>query len=112
MFVRFQRRTELFLDRKTVSFKTDGGLEFCNKDLDNFLELQGIDQEETNPYTPKQNAVAEMYNLTALDGVKALLKSNGAAQRFWGEALLCFTYTWSRVCQKDYKKTPFENIQV
>ncbi|GBN83396.1 hypothetical protein AVEN_200222-1, partial [Araneus ventricosus] len=49
-----------------------------------------------------------MYNLTALDGVKTLLKSSGVAQKFWGEALLCFTYTWNRVCHKDGNKTPFE----
>ncbi|GBL76200.1 Retrovirus-related Pol polyprotein from transposon TNT 1-94 [Araneus ventricosus] len=97
-----------FLGRKIVSVKTDGGLEFCNKDLDNFLEQQGINHEKTNPYTPEQNGVAERYNLTALDGVKTLLKSSGVAQKFWGEALLCFTYTWNRVCHKDGNKTPFE----
>ncbi|GBN96026.1 Retrovirus-related Pol polyprotein from transposon TNT 1-94 [Araneus ventricosus] len=107
-FLRFQRRAERFLGRKIVSVKTDGGLEFCNKDLDNFLEQQGINHEKTNPYTPEQNGVAERYNLTALDGVKTLLKSSGVAQEFWGEALICFTYTWNRVCHKDGNKTPFE----
>ncbi|GBM43842.1 Retrovirus-related Pol polyprotein from transposon TNT 1-94 [Araneus ventricosus] len=107
-FLRFQRRAERFLGRKILSVKTDGGLEFCNKDLDNFLEQQGINHEKTNPYTPEQNGVAERYNLTALDGVKTLLKSSGVAQKFWGEALLCFTYTWNRVCHKDGNKTPFE----
>ncbi|GBN94072.1 Retrovirus-related Pol polyprotein from transposon TNT 1-94 [Araneus ventricosus] len=96
------------LGRKIVSVKTDGGLEFCNRDLDNFLEQQGINHEETNPYTPGQNGVTERYNLTALHGVKALLKSNGVAQKFLGEVLLCFTYTWNRVCHKDGNKTPFE----
>ncbi|GBN59080.1 Retrovirus-related Pol polyprotein from transposon TNT 1-94 [Araneus ventricosus] len=107
-FLRFQRRAERFLGRKIVSIKTYGGLEFCNKDLDNFLEQQGINHEKTNPYTPEQNGVAGRYNLTALDGVKTLLKSSGVAQKFWGEALLCFTYTWNRVCHKDGNKTPFE----
>ncbi|GBN31024.1 Retrovirus-related Pol polyprotein from transposon TNT 1-94 [Araneus ventricosus] len=71
-------------------------------------EQQGINHEKTNPCTPEQNGVAERYNSTALDGVKTLLKSNAVAQRFWGEALLCFTYTWNRVCHKDGNKTPFE----
>ncbi|GBO02669.1 Retrovirus-related Pol polyprotein from transposon TNT 1-94 [Araneus ventricosus] len=107
-FLKFQRRAERFLGRKIVSVKNDGGLEFCDKDLDNFLEQQGINHEKTNPYTPEQNGVAERFNLTALDGVKTLLKSSGVAQKFWGEALLCFTYTWNRVCHKDGNKTPFE----
>ncbi|GBL74326.1 Retrovirus-related Pol polyprotein from transposon TNT 1-94 [Araneus ventricosus] len=71
-------------------------------------EQQGINHEKTNSYTPEQNGVAERYNLTALDGVKTLLKSSGVAQKFWDEALLCFTYTWNRVCHKDGNKTPFE----
>ncbi|GBM64646.1 hypothetical protein AVEN_91714-1 [Araneus ventricosus] len=53
------------------------------------------------------NGVAERFNLTALNGVKALLKSSGLSQKFWAEALLCFTYAWNRVCHKN-KKTPFE----
>ncbi|GBL76145.1 Retrovirus-related Pol polyprotein from transposon TNT 1-94 [Araneus ventricosus] len=107
-FWKFQRRAERFLGRKIVSVKIDGGLEFCNKDLDNFKEQQGINHEKTNPYTPEQNGVAERYNSTALDGVKALLKSSGLAQKFLGEALLCFTYIWNRVCHKDGNKIPFE----
>ncbi|GBM11644.1 Retrovirus-related Pol polyprotein from transposon TNT 1-94 [Araneus ventricosus] len=107
-FLRFQRRAERFLGRKIVSVKTDGGLEFCNKDLENFLEQQGIYHKKTNPYTSEQNGVAERCNLTALDGVKTLLKSSGVEQKFWDEVLLCFTYTWNRVCHKDGNKTPFE----
>ncbi|GBL88994.1 hypothetical protein AVEN_255155-1 [Araneus ventricosus] len=82
-FLRFQRRSERFLGRKIVSVKTDEGLEFCNKDIDNFLEQQGINHQKINTYTPEQNGVAERYNLTAIDGIKALLKSSGAAQKFW-----------------------------
>ncbi|GFW77749.1 retrovirus-related Pol polyprotein from transposon TNT 1-94 [Trichonephila clavipes] len=33
--------------------------------------------------------------------------------KFWGEALLCFTYAWNRISvTKTVTKTPFENIQV
>ncbi|GFX15111.1 retrovirus-related Pol polyprotein from transposon TNT 1-94 [Trichonephila clavipes] len=74
-------------------------------------EQHGINCEKTNSYMPEQNGVAERYNfffLTALDGVKTLLKSSGVTQKFWGEALLCFTYTWNRIFCKDCNKTPFE----
>ncbi|GFU43278.1 retrovirus-related Pol polyprotein from transposon TNT 1-94 [Trichonephila clavipes] len=92
--------------------RTDGGLEFCNKDMDNFLTELGIKHEVTNSYTPEMNGVAERFNLTALDGIKTLLKSSEVPHKFWGEALLCFTYAWNRICHKDSNKTPFENIQV
>ncbi|GFX42054.1 retrovirus-related Pol polyprotein from transposon TNT 1-94 [Trichonephila clavipes] len=107
-FIRFQKRAERFLSRKVIAVRTDGGLEFCNKDMDNFLTELGIKHEVTNSYTPEMNGVAERFNLTALDGIKILLKSSEVPHKFWGEALLCFTYAWNRICHKDSNKTPFE----
>ncbi|GFW79007.1 retrovirus-related Pol polyprotein from transposon TNT 1-94 [Trichonephila clavipes] len=107
-FIRFQKRAERFLSKKVIAVRTDGGLEFCNKDMDNFLTELGIKHEVTNSYTPEMNGVAERFNLTALDGIKTLLKSSEVPHKFWGEALLCFTYAWNRICHKDSNKTPFE----
>lgn len=107
-YLRFHHRAERFLNRKVVTIRTDGGLEFCNRDFDTFLEKLGIKHEITNTYSPEMNGVAERFNLTALDGVKTLLGSSGVSKRFWGEALMCFCYTWNRVCHKGQKKTPFE----
>ncbi|GFV68947.1 retrovirus-related Pol polyprotein from transposon TNT 1-94 [Trichonephila clavipes] len=107
-FIRFQKRAERFLSKKVIAVRTDGGLEFCNKDMDNFLTELGIKHEVTNSYTPEMNGVAESFNLTALDGIKTLLKSSEVPHKFWGEALLCFTYAWNRICRKDSNKTPFE----
>ncbi|GFX11758.1 retrovirus-related Pol polyprotein from transposon TNT 1-94 [Trichonephila clavipes] len=76
--------------------------------MDNFLTELGIKHEITNSYTPEMNGVAERFNLTALDGIKILLKSSEVPHKFWGEALLCFTYAWNRICHKDSNKTPFE----
>ncbi|GBM00133.1 Retrovirus-related Pol polyprotein from transposon TNT 1-94 [Araneus ventricosus] len=106
-FIRFQKRAERFLNRKVISVRTDGGLEFCNQEFEKFLNKLGIRHEKINPYSPEMNGVAKRCNLTALDGVKALLKSSGMSQKFWAEALLCFIYAWNRVCHKN-KKTPFE----
>ncbi|GFU43755.1 retrovirus-related Pol polyprotein from transposon TNT 1-94 [Trichonephila clavipes] len=107
-FIRFQKRAERFLSRKVIAVRTDAGLEFCNKDMDNFLTELGIKHEVTNSYTPEMNGIAERFNLTALDGIKTLLKSSEVPHKFWGEALLCFTYAWNRICHKDGNKTPFE----
>ncbi|GFY20410.1 retrovirus-related Pol polyprotein from transposon RE1 [Trichonephila clavipes] len=108
--LRFRNRTERFLSKKVIAVRTDGGLEFCNKDMDNFLTDLGIKHEVTNSYTPEMNGVAERFNLTALDGIKTLLKSSEVPHKFWGEALLCFTYAWYR--DKDSNKTPFEKYSV
>ncbi|GFV16712.1 retrovirus-related Pol polyprotein from transposon TNT 1-94 [Trichonephila clavipes] len=69
-FIRFQKRAERFLSKKVIAVRTDGGLKFCNKDMDNFLTELGIKHEVTNSYTPEMNGVAERFNLTALDGIK------------------------------------------
>ncbi|GFS58253.1 retrovirus-related Pol polyprotein from transposon TNT 1-94 [Trichonephila clavipes] len=102
-FIRFQKRAERFLSKKVITVRADGGLEFCNKDMDNFLTELGIKHEATNSYTPEMNGVAERFNLTSLDGIKTLLNSSEVPHKFWGEALLCFTYAWNRICHKDGK---------
>ncbi|GFW98453.1 retrovirus-related Pol polyprotein from transposon TNT 1-94 [Trichonephila clavipes] len=107
-FIRFQKRAERFLSKKVIAVRTNCGLEFCNKDMDNFLTELGIKHEVTNSYTQEMNGVAERFNLTALDGIKTLLKSSEVPHKFWGAALLCFTYAWNRICHKDSNKTPFE----
>ncbi|GFX74416.1 retrovirus-related Pol polyprotein from transposon TNT 1-94 [Trichonephila clavipes] len=106
----FQKRAERFLSKKVIAVRTDicGGLEFCNKDMDNFLTELGIKHEVTNSYTPEMNGVAERFNLTTLDDIKTLLKSSEVPHKFWGEALLCFPYAWNRIRHKDSNKTPFE----
>ncbi|GFX68373.1 retrovirus-related Pol polyprotein from transposon TNT 1-94 [Trichonephila clavipes] len=76
--------------------------------MDNFLTELGIKHEVTNSYTPEMNGVAERFNLTALDGIKTLLKSSEVPHKFWAEAVLCFTYACNRICHKDSNKTPFE----
>ncbi|GFS68757.1 retrovirus-related Pol polyprotein from transposon TNT 1-94 [Trichonephila clavipes] len=105
-FVKFQRRAERFLNKKVISVRTNRGLEFCSGEFRVFLEDLGIDHEKT--YSPEMNGVAERYSLTALDGIKTLSNENGISQKFWAEALICFSYTWNRICHKGCKKTPFE----
>ncbi|GBN67062.1 hypothetical protein AVEN_256505-1 [Araneus ventricosus] len=56
---------------------------------------------------PNRGYQNRLLNLTALDGVKAVLKFSGMSQKCWAEVLLCFTYVWNRVCHKN-KKMPFE----
>ncbi|GBN18314.1 Retrovirus-related Pol polyprotein from transposon TNT 1-94 [Araneus ventricosus] len=91
-FIRFQKRAERFLNRKVITVRTDGGLEFCNPEFEKFLDKLGIRHEKTNPYSPEMNVVAERFNLTALDGVKVLLKSSGMSQKF-GQKLCCASLT-------------------
>ncbi|GFV91529.1 retrovirus-related Pol polyprotein from transposon TNT 1-94 [Trichonephila clavipes] len=58
--------------------------------------------------TSKNDSVKGLPRLTDNDGIKTLLNSSEVPHKFWGEALLCFTYAWNRICHKDSNKTPFE----
>ncbi|GFY08286.1 retrovirus-related Pol polyprotein from transposon TNT 1-94 [Trichonephila clavipes] len=107
--IRSKRALELFMDlcgplpvasHGGNSKETDRGLEFCSGEFRVFLEGLGMDHEKTNSYSPEMNGVAERCNLTALDGIKTLLNESGLRQKFWVEALICFSYTWNRVCHK------------
>ncbi|PRD25691.1 UNVERIFIED_CONTAM: Retrovirus-related Pol polyprotein from transposon TNT 1-94 [Trichonephila clavipes] len=54
------------------------------------------------------NGVNENLNYTALDTVRAVLRSSGLSNKFWSEALLCCTYTWNQICHQNQTKLPFE----
>ncbi|GFU07693.1 retrovirus-related Pol polyprotein from transposon TNT 1-94 [Trichonephila clavipes] len=72
------------------------------------MNFVGIDLMLLSVIVDQLNGVAERYKLTALDGIKTLLNESGISQKFWAEALICFSCTWNRVCHKGCKKTPFE----
>lgn len=84
---------------KIVTIKTDQRLEFCNQGFHASLGKQCISHEKTDTYGSEMNGVAERFNVTALDGVKTLLKSSGVSQKFWGEALVFYMYEIVSVCK-------------
>ncbi|GFU08260.1 retrovirus-related Pol polyprotein from transposon TNT 1-94 [Trichonephila clavipes] len=110
-FIRFQKRAERFLSKKVIAVRTDGGLEFCNKDMDNFLTELGIKHEVTNSYTPEMNGVAERFNLTALDGIKTLLKSSEVPHKFWEKHYFVSLMRGIEFVTKTVTKRLSKNIQ-
>ncbi|GBM84026.1 Retrovirus-related Pol polyprotein from transposon TNT 1-94 [Araneus ventricosus] len=76
--------------------RSDNGLEFCHKEFENFLTKLGIKMERTSLYTPEQNGIAEKFNRTAMDGVRAMIHDSGLQPKFWAEALLTFVHAKNR----------------
>jgi transposase InsO family protein len=58
---------------------TDGGGEFCNKNLSSLLEAAGVQHNVSPPYTPQQNGVAERANRTILDMTQCILLHSNLA---------------------------------
>ena len=84
-------------------------MEFCSNSFENFLVAIGIKHEKMNTHNSMQNGVVEKFNYSAMDAFQTLLTESKPAERFWREALLCFTYAWNPVCHKSFDKTPFES---
>lgn len=107
-YLRFHNRAERFLGRKIKCVRTDGGLEFVNREFGKLFDELGVRHERTNIYTPQQNGVAERYNSTCLNAIRAMLRSAEFPNRFWSEAILCFNYVQNRTVHKNFSKTPIE----
>ncbi|GBM75134.1 Retrovirus-related Pol polyprotein from transposon TNT 1-94 [Araneus ventricosus] len=107
-FRKYQARAERFTGQKIFCIHSDNGGVFRGLRFQKDLENTGIKVEFTNSHTPEENGVAERYNCTACDGIKALLNSSSLSENFWGEALPTFTYCWNRSVHRHFKKTPFE----
>ena len=51
---------------KLKTLRTDNGLEFCNKEFNQFCTQNGITRHRTCTETPQQNGLAERMNRTIL----------------------------------------------
>ena len=85
---------ELCVQAKTLQgrtlkeFHSDGGGEFCSKELLDFFKEQGTRPTITMPATPQHNGSAERKGRTILELVRSMLHHAGAPPELWGEAAL------------------------
>jgi len=101
-------RIEREKDRKVKRFRTDNGLEFCNKELSEYFRSAGIKHEKSNVETPQMNGVAERINRTLLDLTRSMLKSAHLLPKFWAEAVTTAAYIKNRVCHSTIRdQIPF-----
>src|SRR5271170_13795 len=52
--------------------RSDGGSEYINSEMGNYLAKKGICHETTVSETPQQNSVPEQYNQTILESIRAI----------------------------------------
>ena len=71
---------------------TDGGGEYVNKDLNEFLEAHGINFEYTEAHSPQQNGIAERINRTIIEGSSAMLIQAGLDICFWEQSVKQFVF--------------------
>ena len=91
-------------------FRTDGGGEYVNSDLRSYFATQGTIHEITPPYSHESNSVAERFNRTLKNIIRAML---GSSEKYflWGEAVNTAVYIRNRLPHRALGKvTPYEKL--
>lgn len=89
---------------------TDGGREFMNKEVKEFLKSKGIKHSVNVPYTPEQNGIAERENRTIVEAAKSMIYSKSDLPLFlWAEAMNTAVYVINKTgpCKIE-NKSPHE----
>jgi transposase InsO family protein len=68
--------------KKLKCLRTDNGLEYLNKEMDEFLKENGVVHQTTIPRTPEQNGVAERANRTIVEKTRTFINDAGLDKRF------------------------------
>jgi len=81
---------------KVLRLRIDGGSEYKNQ-MEALLRKTGIRIDKTDPERPHENGVAERYNRTLFEGVRAILTSQKLDQTLWADAVLYVCHIKNRL---------------
>ncbi len=91
------------------AIRADNGKEYINNDLKSWLNQRGILLDSTAPYSPQQNGIAERYNRTLADLIRAMLCEKKIPKVLWGTAVLHACYLRNRAYTRTLShQTPLE----
>lgn len=108
-FISFVNQIETFLQFPVKIISTDGGCEFFNNYLKDFLTSKGILHECTFPHTPEQNGVAESKHKHILNLSRTLLLQSGLPHSYWVYAFNSANFLINRLPAKSISfNTPLE----
>src|SRR5690606_41759149 len=92
-------------------WRSDNAGEFRNKELTNLFASHGIILEDTPSYSPETLGVAERFNRTVVEMVRALHNASGLGKEFWAEVAAISTYLKNRLPHSAVKdQTPYEAL--
>ena len=95
--------------RNPRCIRVDRGKEFINQALQAWSRERGLDIQQTAPYTPSQNGVAERANRTLVELARAMIRGQRAPEFLWELSVAHAAYLRNRAYTATLKdKTPYE----
>ncbi|PKU80787.1 Retrovirus-related Pol polyprotein from transposon TNT 1-94 [Dendrobium catenatum] len=111
IFISFKTCIEKFTSQSIRMLRSDGGTEFINDKLRQFLVTHGINHQISCPYTPEQNGAAERKHRHLIETTRTLLSTASVPYIYWPEAVATAAYLINRMPSKTiHNCTPFELI--
>ena len=77
MLLSYKALVEKQSGHQIIKLKSDNWGEYVNNKFTTFCTEQGIQQQDTIPYTPQQNVVAEWKNHTLKEMTNCMIQSKG-----------------------------------
>ncbi|XP_023730434.1 uncharacterized protein LOC111878154 [Lactuca sativa] len=104
----FIKQVELQLRKVVRNIRSDNGLEFKNKDFEEFLDEKGVTHNFSSPYTPPQNGIVERRNRSQCEAARTMLSFASLPLYFWADAIVAACYTQNRsFLNKRFSITPY-----
>lgn len=110
VFKRFKMLVKNQSEKKIKVLQTDGGGEHTSKTFEEFCAEPGTNNEETTPYMPQYNGLAERRNNTILDMERCMLKQKNFPKSSWGEVVTTTVYILNRFPTKKLKNKVLEEV--
>ncbi|KAL2250125.1 UNVERIFIED_CONTAM: Retrovirus-related Pol polyprotein from transposon TNT 1-94 [Sesamum indicum] len=107
-YILFKNEAETQTGKKLKRLRSDRGGEYESSKFNEYCQTFGIIHEETPPYSPSSNGMAELKNRTFKDMINSLLLTSRLPKYLWGEALNTTCHILNRVPLKHNTSTPFE----
>lgn len=109
IFIAFYNLVRTQFSHSIKILQSDGGGEYVNKSLHNFLAEKGIIHRKSCPYTPEQNGLAERKHRHLIETTITLLQHAKIPSTFWTYAVHTATYLINRMPSVVLShKSPFE----
>jgi hypothetical protein len=93
-----ERQPDGTITRKIRCIRTDMASYYTSATFSQYLKRQGLIQQFSAPYVPKQNGLAERLNRTLIESKRTSLHNGRLPIEFWGEALksaaITYNYTY------------------